>query len=107
LVVCDLDRRQFAMLGAALAATWRTTAEAETGSAMLYSREELTEAASYPALVRFEPGRPELPLVVFVTLPGNHMFFLGENGARRTVQTLKLLRQTAADVAGEISRLMA
>jgi hypothetical protein len=40
------------------------------------------------------------------TLPGNHMFFLGENGARRTVQTLKLLRQTAADVAGEISRIM-
>lgn len=41
-----------------------------------------------------------------VTLPGNHMFFIGESGARRTVQTLKLLRQTAADVAGEISRLM-
>jgi hypothetical protein len=40
------------------------------------------------------------------TLPGNHMFFLGENGARRTVQTLKLLRQTAADVADELSRLM-
>lgn len=40
------------------------------------------------------------------TLPGNHMFFLGENNARRTVQTLKLLRQTAADVAGEISHLM-
>ena len=40
------------------------------------------------------------------TLPGNHMFFLGENGARRTVQTLKLLRQTAADVAGEISQPM-
>ena len=40
------------------------------------------------------------------TLPGNHMFFLGENGARRTVQMLKLLRQTAADVAGQISRLM-
>ncbi|MFG1397969.1 hypothetical protein [Roseixanthobacter pseudopolyaromaticivorans] len=40
------------------------------------------------------------------TLPGNHMFFLGENGARRTVQTLKLLRQTAADVADEISHLM-
>jgi hypothetical protein len=41
------------------------------------------------------------------TLPGNHMFFLGENGAKTTVQTLKLLRQTAADVNGEISRLMA
>ncbi|MBN8918221.1 MAG: hypothetical protein J0I31_21735 [Rhizobiales bacterium] len=40
------------------------------------------------------------------TLPGNHMFFLGENGAWRTVQTLKLLRQTAAEVAGEISHLM-
>ncbi len=40
------------------------------------------------------------------TLPGNHMFFLGENGAKRTVQTLKLLRQTAADVAGEITHLM-
>lgn len=39
------------------------------------------------------------------TLPGNHMFFLGENGARKTVQTLKILRQTAADVASEISRL--
>jgi hypothetical protein len=41
------------------------------------------------------------------TMPGNHMFFLGENGARRTVQTLKLLRQNAADVRGEISHLMA
>jgi hypothetical protein len=41
------------------------------------------------------------------TLPGNHMFFLGENGARKTVQSLKLLRQTAADVTNEISRLMA
>ncbi|GLI22134.1 hypothetical protein GGQ86_000565 [Xanthobacter flavus] len=40
------------------------------------------------------------------TLPGNHMFSLGEKGARRTVQTLKRLRQTAADVAGEISHLM-
>lgn len=40
------------------------------------------------------------------TLPGNHMFFLGENGARKTVRTLKLLRQVAADVAGEISHLM-
>lgn len=38
------------------------------------------------------------------TLPGNHMFFLGEDGARRTVQTLKHLRQAAADVAGEIAR---
>lgn len=34
---------------------------------MLYPGEELTEAAGYPALVRFEPGRQELPLVVFVT----------------------------------------
>jgi len=65
--VRDLNRRQFAMLGAALAATWRTPAAAETGSAMLYPREELTEAAGYPALVRFEPGRPDLPLVAFVT----------------------------------------
>lgn len=40
------------------------------------------------------------------TLPGNHMFFLGENGAKTTVRTLKLLRQAAADVAGEISLLM-
>lgn len=41
------------------------------------------------------------------TLPGNHMFFLGEDGARRTVQTLQLLRRAAADVAAEISQLMA
>jgi hypothetical protein len=40
------------------------------------------------------------------TLPGNHMFFVGESGARKTVQTLKQLRQSAADVANEISRLM-
>jgi hypothetical protein len=40
------------------------------------------------------------------TLPGNHMFFLGEKGARGTVLTLMRLRQTAADVAAEISRLM-
>jgi len=41
------------------------------------------------------------------TLPGNHMFFLGEDGARKTVQTLQHLRRTAADVRDEISRLMA
>ncbi len=40
------------------------------------------------------------------TLPGNHMFFLGQAGARKTVQTLAHLRQAAADVAGEISHLM-
>ena len=41
------------------------------------------------------------------TLPGNHMFFVGEEGARRTVQVLQHLRQAAADLRGEISRLMA
>jgi hypothetical protein len=67
LVLCDLNRRQVAMFGAALAATWRAPAEAQTRSQMLYPREELTNAAGYPALVRFEPGRPELPVVVFIT----------------------------------------
>jgi hypothetical protein len=65
--VHNLNRRQFAGLGATLAATWCTPAEAETGSAMLYPREELTEAAGYPVLVRFEPGRSDFPVVVFVT----------------------------------------
>ena len=55
------------MLGATLAATWRTPTKAETGPAMLYPHEELIEAAGYPALARFEPGRLELPMVVFVT----------------------------------------
>jgi hypothetical protein len=64
---CDLDRRQFAILGAAFAAAWHSPAIAETERAMLYPREELTEAAGYPALVRFEPGRSELPVVVFIT----------------------------------------
>jgi hypothetical protein len=41
------------------------------------------------------------------TLPGNHMFFLGEEGARKTVQTLKLVRQSATELRDEISRLMA
>lgn len=63
----DLDRRQFAMLGAAFAATRHTPAIAEREPPMLYPREALTEAAGYPALVRFEPGRPDLPVVVFVT----------------------------------------
>lgn len=67
MAACDLDRRRFVMLGAALAAMWRTPAKAETESTVLYPGEELTEAAGYPALVRFEPGRPELPVVVFVT----------------------------------------
>jgi hypothetical protein len=67
MAVCDLNRRQFAMLGAALAAAWHTPAAAEKESTILYPREELTEAAGYPVLVRFEPGRPDLPLVVFVT----------------------------------------
>jgi len=55
------------MLGAALTATWRVPAEAQTRRPMLYPREELTEAAGYPALVRFEASRPELPVVVFIT----------------------------------------
>ncbi len=55
------------MLGAAFTAAWHSQAIAETGRAMLYPLEELTEAAGYPALVRFEPGRPDLPVVVFVT----------------------------------------
>ena len=38
------------MLGAALAATWRAPAEAQTRSQMLYPREELTDAAGYPAV---------------------------------------------------------
>ena len=61
MVLCDLNQRQVATLGAALAATWRAPAEAQTRSQMLYPREELTDAAGYPALVRFEPGRPEFP----------------------------------------------
>jgi hypothetical protein len=40
-----------------------------------------------------------------VTLPGNHMFFVGEDGARRTVLALKQLRQTAAEIARETARL--
>ena len=67
MVARDLNRRQLAMLGAALAATWHSEAEAVTESAALYPLEELTEAAGYPALVRFEPGRTDLPVVVFVT----------------------------------------
>lgn len=67
MAVWDLNRRQVAMLGIALGAAWRTQAEAQTRSPMLYPGEELTEAAGYPALVRFEPGREGLPLVVFVT----------------------------------------
>ena len=64
---CDLNRREVAMLGVALAATWPAPAEAQTRSPMFYPGEELTEAAGYPALVRFEAGREDLPLVVFVT----------------------------------------
>ncbi|MFG1186295.1 hypothetical protein [Xanthobacter aminoxidans] len=67
MAVLDLNRRQVATLGIALGATWRAPAEAQTRSPMLYPGEELTEAAGYPALVRFEPGRKGLPLVVFVT----------------------------------------
>ena len=67
MVALHLNRRQFAMLCAAWTAAWRIPAEAESGSRMLYPREELTQAAGYPALARFEPGRPGLPVVVFVT----------------------------------------
>lgn len=67
MAVWDLNRRQVAMLGIALGAAWRTQAEAQTRSPMLYPGEELTEAAGFPALVRFEAGREGHPLVVFVT----------------------------------------
>ena len=63
----ELDRRQFATLCAALVATWRVPARAEAIPTMLYPQEELTEAAGYPALLRFEPGQPGRPVVVFVT----------------------------------------
>lgn len=42
-----------------------------------------------------------------VTLPGNHMFFVGEAGARRTVMSLEHLRAASAHLREEISRLMA
>lgn len=67
MVFRDLNRRQFAMLSAALAATRSTPAKAQAVSTTLYPGEELTQAAGYPALVRFEPGQPNLPVVVFVT----------------------------------------
>jgi hypothetical protein len=47
----DLSRRQFAALTAATAATWRSAAEAEPATPVLYPGEELTEASGYPALV--------------------------------------------------------
>lgn len=64
---CELNRRRFATLCAALIATWRVPARAEAVSTMLYPQEELTEAAGYPALVRFDSGQPGRPVVVFVT----------------------------------------
>ncbi len=63
----DLNRRQFAALTAATAATWQSVAEAGPATPVLYPGEELTEASGHPALVRFEPGRPGFPLVVFIT----------------------------------------
>ena len=63
----EFNRRQFATLCAALVATWRVPARAEAVSTMLYPNEELTQAAGYPALVRFAPGRSGQPAVVFVT----------------------------------------
>ena len=67
MAVCEFNRRQFATLCAALVTTWHVPARAEAVSTMLYPQEELTEAAGYPALVRFEPGQPGRPVVVFVT----------------------------------------
>lgn len=63
----DLNRRDFAVLAAAAAATGLPPAEAQQGTSMLYPGEELTVGFGVPALVRFEPGRPGFPLVVFVT----------------------------------------
>lgn len=64
----DLNRRQFAALGAAAAAAaWPIAAAAAPAAPPLYPGEELASAAGYPALVRFEAGRRDLPLVVFVT----------------------------------------
>ncbi len=42
-----------------------------------------------------------------VTLLGNHMFFVGEDGARSTVLALKQLRQTAVEITRETARLIA
>jgi hypothetical protein len=75
--------------------------------ALVFSRaNNLAALPSEKWALLFEHVRDAAPRLS-ATLPGNHMFFLGEDGARRTVQTLKLLRQTAIDVTNEISRLMA
>lgn len=42
-----------------------------------------------------------------VILPGNHMFFVGEDGAKKSVVALKQLRQATADISREITRLIA
>ena len=87
-------------------ATWGVYITQQLCEALVFSRADKLAAlapetwASLVAHVR--DAAPRLS----ATLPGNHMFFLGEDGARRTVETLKRLRQSAADVAGEISRLM-
>ncbi len=41
-----------------------------------------------------------------VTLPGNHMFFLGEGGARRAAQTVTQLLRTTASLRDAIGRFL-
>jgi hypothetical protein len=87
--------------------TWGVYITQRLCEALVFSRaNNLAALPSEKWALLFEHVRDAAPRLS-ATLPGNHMFFLGEDGARRTVQTLKLLRQTAIDVTNEISRLMA
>lgn len=65
--ISDLTRREFTALTVATTATWHTSAAAKPATPMLYPAEELIQVFDYPALVRFEPGQPGFPLVVFIT----------------------------------------
>ena len=51
-------------------------------------------------IVRLIQGAPER---LTLTMPGNHMFFVGEAGAAKTVAALKELRARAASLATELN----
>ncbi|WP_139251324.1 hypothetical protein [Kaistia soli] len=87
--------------------TWGVYITQQLCETLIFSRPDKLAALPSAKWVKLDEHISHAAQRLSATLPGNHMFFLGEKGARKTVQALKLLRQTATDVAGEISRLMA
>ena len=83
-------------------AVWGFYLTQQLAQAYLFQRvADIGELApeQWQAIVRLIHGAPER---LTLTMPGNHMFFVGEAGARQTVAALQELRARAASLGAEL-----